>query len=497
MDQIHINTGSAIGAGNGDIFRNALIKTEDNFTYLYSLEWDGWMPYTGSALITGSLGVTGSDNTDIDSISDFEIENNGDDSIYMSCSAVTSSEDSFVIRSDTNPQNNRFISITDNLITLRHKLWCRLSNQATPAFIFNASGISNSGVDRDMSINSVNTNNIFYSDASENRIGIETTEPQTDLHIGPSSRFSSSLFNISLLPHSDPGIKDRFFRGNSDEVFGTPGLDIVCVSRGPDPLITDGLKYMFSPGVIATNNTKYFSPIDTPGYLYSSSVRSGASLPSFFTRRNSSNTPQNLLSFEVVNSENLYYVDFTSTQHMQVSSSFFEGGENDPSTLIFWTRRSPPVIGSSTDIQWWGNGDNFTALTSNRFAANDLRLYLGSTYFEIQDIWNTNVFPVNTQNWNMQALRVEGGSGAGKNFTFWISGSGGGYNVSSTTTTGYDIDTYDKFAINNTTQDDNGTPYTSGPRSDHSVFLYYSRSLSDLELNQIYNFFSGSHGLNS
>lgn len=509
MDQIHINTGSAVGAGNGDVFRNALIKTEDNFNYLYGLEWDSWMPYTGSALITGSLGITGSDNGDVDLISDFKIENNGDDSIHMSCSAVTSSENSFVIRRDINPQSNRFISITDTIIQLRHRLQCRFSTQITPAFMFNASGISNNGIDRDLVIKTIDSDNRFFSDASTDRIGIGTEFPQTDFHVGPTSRVSSSIFNIAELPSTDPEIEGRMFQNSSDEVFGTPGSEVLCVSRGSNPLITDGLKYMLSPGIIAHNNTEYFSPKNTssgigstPNSIYSSSVRYGALQPTASIRRNSSPySPANRLASEVNNNNNLYYLDFNQSgvYHCIISSSIFKGGTNDPSTIIIWMREpTPPSSGFGTpDIRYFGNGSTFQAVTTRRSAPSDLKIYMGDSVtptMEILNIWDPS-FVVDTTTWHMHALTVEGGNGAGHNFTYWISGSGGGYNSTSVTTTGFDIQEYDWFAINNTTTDNNTDVESVSPTADYTSFLYYSKSLSELELNQVYNFFSASHGL--
>lgn len=209
MAQQHINTGSNPNDGTGDPLRTAFIKTEDNFIELFESASFTTFPFTGSAQITGSegltgavLGVTGS------------IETNGD--IYVQTVRTS--------RVTTHAENS-YIDLSSNQIELVANNVSHIKLDGST----NTLTINDSNADLDFIVQS-NTENLLKADAGTNRVGIKVPSPQTDLHV-KGSVSSSDYYGI--ITNTDPEIEGQFFQTSSQGVTaGSAGFTVICISQG-------------------------------------------------------------------------------------------------------------------------------------------------------------------------------------------------------------------------------------------------------------------------
>ncbi len=206
MAQQNINTGTNPDDGTGDPLRTAFIKTEDNFTELYTFSTASTFPYTGSALITGSLGVTGS--------------------ISSTSGLITPRLNTSIISS---PTNDSTITLTDNYQTFKvgDVNFLELGKQGANPGI---TSFNKNNEDIDFKIAGDNTSYLFYVEASTDRIGINTNTPQSNFHVV--GTISASLL-FATLPDEDTGVQHQFFQTESQYLApGSSGFNVVCISQG-------------------------------------------------------------------------------------------------------------------------------------------------------------------------------------------------------------------------------------------------------------------------
>lgn len=519
MERLVINTGSSIGAGDGNNFRFALQQTEGNFTTLYDNPFPLLFPFTGSAQMTASAGqtdavliVTGAQDPGFNPAYSPAIEVSGTEN-YISSSKIIWDNGIYgylsnLQQGDANDEsyfelagssqwffkpgsfnNTILFSNSSNFISFNHS-----ANSGFEGFIYGQS-----------------TNYPLISfrvGSNQNRIGINKTNPTTTMDLEINGGVSSSAYFASQIPDIDPEDSTKWFHANSDEVFGIPGNRILCKSQGPGPLVTDGLKYMLAPGITINHLdpvANYSSPANDLNYYFSSSIRYGAQMPTASTWNLFNDANQSITSFQVQNFSGtllprpLYYFNcsnsfFSSLRYnISIDNTIFEGGATDPSTLIFWWHpsqntgtRGRIVAGCDNDFfSIFTRGSSFGSGTSNE----QLFFRFGGTP-DIEIPYFASSFPVDVDDWVMFALNFEGGSGV-VDYKMYFSGSTGGYKAQGQTLSSFDIDANDAFKIG---LSDGIIGTSGGSILELSCFLYYSRSISEAEFTDIYHYFSGSHG---
>ena len=209
MAQQHINTGSNPNDGTGDPLRTAFIKTEENFIELFDSSSFITFPFTGSAQITASegqtgaaLGVTGS------------IETTGD--IYAQTIRVNSLESA---------DSNNKILLTNNTIEYKFSAESFLKLDGSSGTLTINEGNNNI----DFRVRGV-SETLIFTDASTNRVGINVTNPQTNLHV--KGAISSSTY-YGIITDEDPEVEGQFFQTSSQGVVGgAAGFTVICISQG-------------------------------------------------------------------------------------------------------------------------------------------------------------------------------------------------------------------------------------------------------------------------
>ena len=205
-----IDTGSAPDNGTGDPLRTAFIKTEDNFIELYDLQAvNGIFPFTGSAQITASegqtgaaLGVTGS------------IETTGD--IYAQTVRVNSLESA--------DGNNKFL-LTSNTMDFKFSNESFLKLDGSSGTLT----INENNADINFQVRGI-SETLLFTDAGTNRVGINVTNPQTNLHV--KGAVSASIY-YGQLRDTDPLVNGEFFQTASEAIApGASGFSVLCVSQG-------------------------------------------------------------------------------------------------------------------------------------------------------------------------------------------------------------------------------------------------------------------------
>ena len=202
MAQQHINTGSSPNDGTGDPLRTAFIKTEENFTELFA---SGTFPFTGSAIITGSLIVTGS------------IRLSGSEGNFICDNIQTNRVEAFATSGEYIDFDSGQIKMyADNLEHLR-------ITDASPRSVI----INPNNENIDFSVRGASSY-IIFSDASTNRVGIHTNNPQETLHVN--GKVKADTYRGDL-PTGDAGLSTGEFFVTSSEHFGAsaPYLDIICI----------------------------------------------------------------------------------------------------------------------------------------------------------------------------------------------------------------------------------------------------------------------------
>lgn len=521
MERLVINTGSSIGAGDGNNFRFALQQTEGNFTTLYDNPFPLPFPFTGSAQMTASAGqtdavliVTGAQDPGFAPTYSPAIEISGTEN-YISGSKIIWNNGIYgylsnLQQGDANDEsyfelagssqwffkpgsfnNTILFSNSSNLISFNSN-----ANSSFEGFIYGQ--VTNYPL---ISFKVASNQN------ESNRIGINKSNPTSTMELEINGGISASAYFASQIPNVDPEDSTKWFHANSDEVFGIPGNRILCKSQGSGPLVTDGLKYMLAPEIVITHldlRAEYISPANNFNYYFSSSIRYGAQMPTASTWNQTQGDNESITSFQTANFTGnplprpLYYFDVNNSfisslrRHVRIDNTIFENGA---STLIFWWH---PIQNTGTRNRYLIGCDptSFSIVTKGSTFANPTgneNLYLnfgGANHATIPYFALT--FPVDVDDWVMFALVFEGSSGAVDYKTFF-SGSTGGYQQSGTTLSGFSINDNDFFKIGLC---DGLSALEGGHPLDLSCFLYYSRSISEAEFTDIYHYFSGSHGYN-
>lgn len=225
MAQQHLNTGSSANDGTGDTLRSAFVKTEENFTDLYTNIRGSVLPnYTGSALITGSLGTTGS--IQIEGTGSFPtitlgIDPGGNTTKTGSIKLIDNSYPE-VRFSRENSNSYEYLRLTLNS-TEQIELF-GIVGTSTNRVSFN----KNSSLIRSVFKTSTNDNTLYVSSL---KVGINNSSPSTYLDI--TGEVSSSEYFALSLPTSDPNNAGQWFITSSNEVFGSGGsARIICISQG-------------------------------------------------------------------------------------------------------------------------------------------------------------------------------------------------------------------------------------------------------------------------
>lgn len=209
MAQQHINTGSNPNDGTGDPLRTAFIKTEENFIELFNSSSFVTFPFTGSAQITASegqtgaaLGVTGS------------IETTGD--IYAQTIRVNSLESA---------DGNNKLLLTNNTMDFKfgNVSFFKLDGSSGTLTV------NENNADINFQVRGTNET-LLFTDAGTNRVGINITNPQTNLHV--KGAISSSTY-YGIITDEDPEVEGQFFQTSSQGVVGgAAGFTVICISQG-------------------------------------------------------------------------------------------------------------------------------------------------------------------------------------------------------------------------------------------------------------------------
>ena len=225
MAQQYLNTGSQANDGTGDTLRSAFIKTEQNFTDLYNNVRGSVLPnYTGSALITGSFGITGS----------LQIEGTGSTSILnvgVDPGGNTFKSGSIKLISNSYPEIRFSRENNNNYEYLQFLLSSTKGIQ-----LFAIKGTTTNRISFSIGANLLhsvfktsNNNNTLYT--SNLKAGINNSSPSKYLDIN--GEVSSSEYFATSLPTSDPNSAGQWFVTSSNEVFGDGNeTSIICISQG-------------------------------------------------------------------------------------------------------------------------------------------------------------------------------------------------------------------------------------------------------------------------
>jgi hypothetical protein len=225
MAQQHLNTGSSANDGAGDTLRSAFVKTEENFTDLYTNIRGPVLPnYTGSALITGSLGTTGS--IQIEGTGSFPIITLGVDpgGSVEKTGSIKLIDNSYPEVRFSRENNNSYEYLRLNLNSTEQIELFGIVGTSTNRIFFN----KNSSLIRSVFKTSTNDNTLYFSSL---RAGINNSSPSTELDI--TGEVSSSEYFATSLPTSDPNNAGQWFTTSSNEVFGDGNeTPIICISQG-------------------------------------------------------------------------------------------------------------------------------------------------------------------------------------------------------------------------------------------------------------------------
>jgi len=268
MAQQHINTGSALGAGDGDSLRIAAIKLQDNFTELYDSD-------IGSPLsldnFTGSLQITTESASPATQLA-LELSSSYDDPFLLYKPSLFCSGTIFLL-----DPNNEGFALNRNGINANAQLTKKDSIQTfrdTCVFLqaTGASGNMSFGVSQDfrgtmvqirrsagknffskfIDLNSERANIecfIYGGNASQPVFYTDPTSANQTVQIGgatggtPGIRLdvlgntltdgtpSTHGVKIDNLPTSDPSNSGELYTQTSDQIFGDGGTDkILCIS---------------------------------------------------------------------------------------------------------------------------------------------------------------------------------------------------------------------------------------------------------------------------
>lgn len=485
-NQQNINTGSGVNSGNGDTIRQATIKTEDNFTDLYQYFPLEILPHTSSDLQPSQMigesgtdilvGVTGSvHTTKLVKANKFVVQDDpGTVPVFYSI-VQTPNQSWILFRENSFTRGVTLSAAFSPLATNQVGRGIHIENQFSG--VIKQVRFMGSTNNQGFRFKGQNNANLIYGDGIYNKVGIKF-QPADSLQktftvngsVGGNEFLASQNF-----PTTDPGEEGAWFNVDSDTVFGTSGFKVLCVSQGPNPLIRDGLKYMLAFGNRGGNGLLYRSPlVGTTPESYENAVRPGANLADF----------RDVKFPQLQNTGQLYYNVYTSsTDYNQVNRNIFVHPEESGS-FIFWWKDTGGTNNSNNANRYMGSNSNFEIRRNG--TQNQLILTFGAN---VPGYHNNNICDIT--NWHMIALTFNSSSGAVP-FSTYIRGSGASqinkYYSQGTTTTGFNID-QGSFSIGTRNNNAAGGIFSS------SLFLYYSRSLSENELDSIYSYFSGSHGL--
>lgn len=534
MAQQHINTGSALGAGDGDTLRQAAIKMEDNFTDLYpsfSAQYN-LFPFTvkfrpaqvvGSAGGDTTLGITGS------VFLDHTLPGGPQTPFFGSISASNAFSLDF--------KENYIGSISNRGAELSHHPFNREStitfgsssedsdNVQIEDMVFSVSSSTLTSTNPSKMIELKQEENIsggttkyennLYRDLTyiagkgpttlittlirddQRRVGFHATasDHTSTLTVGGDEFTSASNFEFDPTEYVnnqyDPRIEGKLYYVTGDDIYGNGSTDqVLCISRGPNSLPTKGLLYMWAPGITGSGgdgNSSIYRSFRPTNETFFSAVRTGSAWTSG--------------SFETATFENpsgFAYVISNSFREQPVIS-FTTGFPSSTvsSSVVLWVKY-PFVNNAIKKIM--GGHSNFEIEKRNNI--DDLFLNFGGggsqTGNKIPDFFTSG----GLDDWHMYGFSFEGNSGAGNTFKTFV-------RTNSFTKWVTNLETSSSFASNpsnftNVLSGDTNIKGISIGRSvnlfltsdiSSSLFMYYTGSLTYDDYDTIYNYFSASHGL--
>lgn len=259
MAQQHINTGSALGAGNGESIRSAAIKMQDNFTELYDTQVGTGLSLSG---LTGSLQITTESASPATDVA-LEVSSSYSNTSFGSYreSILFGKNELKVVKGSqvANPPGNLFrlvadneslsssntrISITGN--TIIPELSFRSSLDFKSSFILRRFPLSPASTLNGIVFNLEASVNDFYV-YGDNGIAfyIDTTSSTQGCKVGGLGPGTNGIqFDVvgltqsteaatDGLSYTDPGVAGEIFAPKADTIFGTGDqFRVLCVSQG-------------------------------------------------------------------------------------------------------------------------------------------------------------------------------------------------------------------------------------------------------------------------
>ena len=215
MAQQHINTGSQPNNGTGDTIRAAFRKTENNFTDIYSKL--NVFPYTASVTDPAQIQGASGANTILGVTGSISVTND------ISASAIRT--DKIVAKRQSTTEMR--LGIGSQRFFLGGQEFINLNANSTPfSMTFNPDGLN-----LDFNIKDESDNSAFFADSSTARIGINTTTPQTTLHVNGDIRANGLLITSGNIQDGDPSTSGELFFTASEAIApGNPGFSVICIS---------------------------------------------------------------------------------------------------------------------------------------------------------------------------------------------------------------------------------------------------------------------------
>lgn len=271
----------------------------------------------------------------------------------------------------------------------------------------------------------------------------------------------------------------------------------------PTPLVEDGVFFFLAFEITGSDLTTYSSSlgagsagfVDYYGNIYPNQY-STFNEKIQYTKNDTGDS--NRYNTEIYNNYSLKYATIggSNVYIYENFSTLKDLPDDSPITFIFWVRNPQNM---SNGDEYFRNSNSTTNPTELYKDGNDLvwgvpSTYVGSKPF-IKDYFS-NSFAIDISDWHMITTRIAEISGSGHGIDITVSGK---YNVKYK----FPDDTSDGTFYDQTETNfkffSNADVYFQGSSNDYSIdvsmLLYYSRSISDNEIDQVFKHFAPSHGL--
>lgn len=271
----------------------------------------------------------------------------------------------------------------------------------------------------------------------------------------------------------------------------------------PVPLVTDGLRSFLVHTITGSDHTTYLGEVggqfdDDQRYYRDPIGQIGSSF--ILDLQNGTNFSDYIKSETHSNGYTLKYFDLNTNARISINRvvwDFASDSTNDnPCVHIFWLRNLTLTNnsgGTGNNHLWSAGNFSSNAIDAAYYRSNnDLRIAL--TFGSNNKITNyfSNSFPIDTSQWHMLAIEIAGKAGDGHYIKASVIGKNQSKYVdpnldgeSGTTTGNYNIDP----------NANSNMPTQYEDTLELSAMLFYTSSLSESQINQIYQHFAPSHGL--